>query len=303
MGWTELALAGLRGMHIAASLVGFGLLIFWTVVAPPVLSSADTATRQLLEVRTRRLFRASIIVAAIAALVWLLAQAAYIADAGSILEAAAAVWPVMTATHFGRVLGIRLVLLALALLTLSLGTSRAQRTLAILSTGLALILQSWTAHAAAAEGPTRAILLSAETLHLLAAGTWIGSLVALFMLARALTPDQGARALLRFSPLGMLCVSILAATALVQGRLLIGTLPGLVGTDYGEVALLKLALFSTMLLLAATNRFHHARLLRGPQVGGRRRLQLSIGAEAVLGLAVIFAAAVLADLEPAVHQT
>ena len=46
-----------------------------------------------------------------------------------------------------------------------------------------------------------------------------------------------------------------------------------------------------------------ARVLRGRRaVGSRRRLQLSIGVETALGVAVILAAAVLADMQPAVHQ-
>jgi putative copper export protein/mono/diheme cytochrome c family protein len=299
----ELALAGVRGVFLAASLVAFGVAVFWTLVAPPLLRTAGAATRLGFEARARRLFRVAMVVAAAAALVWLVAQAAYMAEADSLPDAAAAIWPVLTATHFGRVLGIRLVLLALAGAALGDGTNGERRALAAGAIGLAAGLQGWTAHAAAAEGTDRAILLGAESLHLLAAGAWLGSLPSLFMLVAALPPDQGARALRRFSPLGMFCVAILTATALAQGSLLIGGLPGLVGTDYGRVALLKLALFLAMLLLAASHRFHHARALGGPRVTGARwRLQASIAAEASLGLAVVFAAALLADLHPAVHQ-
>ena len=183
------------------------------------------------------------------------------------------------------------------------GRNRTRQVLAIVATGLAIVLQGWTAHAAAAEGSAREILLGAETLHLLAAGAWLGSLLALFLFARTLPPDQGARALLRFSPLGMLYVVVLAVTALVQGRFLIGGISEFLHTDYGRVALLKLTLFLAMLLLAGMNRFHYAHLLRNPRhVGSRRRLQLNIGLETALGLVVIFAAALLADMQPAVHQ-
>jgi putative copper export protein/mono/diheme cytochrome c family protein len=299
----ELALAGVRGVYLAASLVAFGMATFWSVVAPPLLRTTDSAMRLGIEARARRLFRAAIVVAAAAAFVWLVAQAAYMAEADSLPDAAAAVWPVLTATHFGRILGVRLILLPLAAVAFGDGTNGTRRVLTAGATGLAIGLQSWTAHAAAAEGTDRAILLCAESLHLLAAGAWLGALPSLLMLVGALPPDQGARALRRFSPLGMLCVAILAATALVQGWLLIGGLPGLVGTDYGRVALLKLVLFLAMLLLAASHRFYHARILSGPRVSGaRRRLQASIAAETSLGLAVVFAAAILANLHPAAHQ-
>ena len=303
MGGPELALAGLRGIHLAASLLGFGILLFWISVASPLLANADTATPQPLAERTWKVFRGSIIIAAIAAVVWLLAQAAYLADADTLAAGAAAVWPVLAETHFGRVLGFRVALLILAMICLGDGRNRTRQVLAIVATGLAIVLQGWTAHAAAAEGSAREILLGAETLHLLAAGAWLGSLLALFLFARTLPPDQGARALLRFSPLGMLYVVVLAVTALVPGRFLIGGISEFLHTDYGRVALLKLTLFLAMLLLAGMNRFHYAHLLRNPRhVGSRRRLQLNIGLETALGLVVIFAAALLADMQPAVRQ-
>jgi putative copper export protein len=302
MGWAELALAGLRGIYLAASLLGFGILLFWILVASPLLANVETTPRPLAK-WTWKVFRGSIILAAIAAVVWLLAQAAYLAEADTLTAGAAAVWPVLTGTHFGHVLALRLGLLILAMICLGDGRKRTRQVLAMVATGLAIVLQGWTAHAAAAEGSARVILLGAETLHLLAAGAWLGSLLALFLFARALPPDQGARALLKFSPLGMLCVFILAVTAFVQGRLLIGGVSELIRTDYGRVAMLKLMLFLAMLLLATINRFHHTRVLSGShQVGSRRRLQLSIGLETGLGLVVILAAAVLADMQPVVHQ-
>jgi putative copper export protein len=302
MGWAELALAGLRGIYLAASLLGFGILLFWILVATPLLANVETTPRPLAK-WTWKVFRGSIILAAIAAVVWLLAQAAYLAEADTLATGAAAVWPVLIGTHFGHVLALRLGLLILAMICLGDGRKRTRQVLAMVATGLAIVLQGWTAHAAAAEGSARVILLGAETLHLLAAGAWLGSLLALFLFARALPPDQGARALLKFSPLGMLCVFILAVTAFVQGRLLIGGVSELIRTDYGRVATLKLMLFLAMLLLATINRFHHTRVLSGShQVGSRRRLQLSIGIETGLGLVVILAAAVLADMQPVVHQ-
>jgi copper resistance protein D len=302
MGWAELALAGLRGIYLAASLLGFGILLFWILVATPLLANVETTPRPLAK-WTWKVFRGSIILAAIAAVVWLLAQAAYLAEADTLAGGAAAVWPVLIGTHFGHVLALRLGLLILAMICLGDGRKRTRQVLAMVATGLAIVLQGWTAHAAAAEGSARVILLGAETLHLLAAGAWLGSLLALFLFARALPPDQGARALLKFSPLGMLCVFILAVTAFVQGRLLIGGVSELIRTDYGRVAMLKLMLFLAMLLLATINRFHHTRVLSGShQVGSRRRLQLSIGIETGLGLVVILAAAVLADMQPVVHQ-
>jgi putative copper resistance protein D len=298
----ELGLTVVRGVQIAASLSAFGVAVFWSVIAPPVLAADDPICRRV-EDHLRRLFRASLAVAVGAGLVWLVAQAAFMAEAESMADAAAAVWPVLTDTHFGHVLGTRLGLLALSALVLGNGSSGGRRVLAAGTLAAALILHTWSTHAAAAAGVDRSILLGAESLHLLAAGAWLGSLAPLFAMVTALAPDHCAHAARRFSPLGMLCVATLSATALTQGWILIGGLPALVGTDYGRAALVKLALLLVLLTFAAANRFLYAPALRGP-VGAdaKRGLCCSIAVETAFGLAAVLTAALLADLPPALHQ-
>jgi putative copper resistance protein D len=299
----ELGLTAARGVQTAASLSAFGVAVFWSAVAPPFLAAAESATRRRIEAGFGRLFRVSVAIALAAGLVWLAAQAAFMAEAESLADAAAAVWPVLTDTHFGHVLGARLLLLLLSALALGDGSKGGRRALAAATAGLALILHTWSTHAAAAEGIDRTILLGAESLHLLAAGAWLGSLAPLFFAVGALVPDHGADAARRFSPLGMLCVTILAGAALAQGWILIGGLPRLVGTDYGRVALVKLALLLVLLALAAANRFRYAPAMHGP-VGAdaKRGLRRSIAVETAFGLVAVLAAALLADLPPALHQ-
>ncbi len=302
MDGAELALTAARGVHLAAALAGFGIAVFGNVVAPPLLWEAESAARARFEAGARRLYRVAILVAMAAGLVWLVGTAAYAAEADSLAAAAGAVWPMLTDTPFGRDLGMRLVLLAGAGLVLGDGASGWQRTASASAVAAAVLLQAWGAHAAAASGIDRVILLGAESLHLLAAGAWLGSLPVLFMLVGLLPPDLGARALRRFSPFGLFCVTVIAVSALAQGWLLIGSLPAVFGTDYGRVALLKFALFLAMLTLAATNRFHHAPVLSGnPGPAATRRLRRCVGLELALGVAVVFAAALLAGLPPAVE--
>jgi len=299
----ELGLTGVRGVQIAASLSAFGVAVFWSVVVPPVLQAAGGATRDHIEASLQRLFRASLAVAIAAALIWLVAQAAFMAEAESLGDVAAAVWPVLTATHFGHVLGARLLLLMLSALAFGDGSKGGRRLLAALLAGVALTLHTWSTHAAAAEGIDHVILLGAESLHLLAAGAWLGSLAPLLMAVSALEPDQGARAARRFSPLGMLCVAVLAGAALGQSWILIGGLPGLIGTDYGRVALVKLTLLLVLLALAIANRFRYAPAMRGPaSADAKRRLRRSIAVETAVGLIAVLAASLLANLPPAVHQ-
>jgi putative copper export protein/mono/diheme cytochrome c family protein len=296
----DIALSAVRGVHVAASLSAFGVLLLWSAVLPPGRSGPALGP---IDVRLRRLFRLSLACAFAAAVVWILLEAMVMADAASLGETLSALWPVLRETRFGNVLILRLALLALAALLLGRGARRERRAGGALVAGLSLVPHAWLAHAGATAGTDGVILLGAETLHVLAAGAWVGSLAPLFIALGALAPGPALQACRRYSWLGLVCVVILAATALAQGWILIGGLPGLVGTSYGRVALLKLALFLSMLGLAAANRFRHAPALGGGDGAvARRRLRSSVAIEAATGLLVVLAAAFLADLTPALHE-
>ena len=94
----------------------------------------------------------------------------------------------------------------------------------------------------------------------------------------------------------------MAATAFVQGRELVGGVPGLLGTAYGALAAEKLALFAVLIVLAALNRF-----LLTPRIaaGSRKSLRLlraSIAVEALIGVAIVLTASRLAGLYPGAHE-
>ena len=96
---------------------------------------------------------------------------------------------------------------------------------------------------------------------------------------------------------------ILAATAAAQGFELIGSVAGLFGTAFGQLALVKIALFLVLLAVAAFNRFrltHTMATARGEWA--RRRVVQTVGAETFTGLLVVFAAGILASLPPAMHM-
>jgi mono/diheme cytochrome c family protein len=138
-------------------------------------------------------------------------------------------------------------------------------------------------------------LLLAEALHLLAAGAWLGGLLPLALLVAAAPPSLAAAAARRFSRLGMACVVVIAGTALFQFLVLMGGLPGLLGTAYGLVGLLKTLLFLLLLGFAAYNRFRLVPAL------AKSRLVRSIAAETATGLLTVLAAGLLTSLAPAMH--
>ena len=121
---------------------------------------------------------------------------------------------------------------------------------------------AWMGHGAATEGSGGPIHLVADILHALAAGIWVGALVAFGgLLARRAKSEQLDtvlyKALYGFSGVGSALVAVLVATGLVNSWFLVGTtqLSRLWVTPYGQLLVLKLILFVGMLALAAVNRF------------------------------------------------
>ena len=288
-----------RGIHLLATLAVFGTLLFVALVAPPALAlggrGAAAAERQL-----GRMALGGLLTAVLAGLAWLAAEAARMSDAASLGAALGAAPTVLFHTRFGEALQIRLILLGITALAGTLGRGAGARWVAAVLAGAALLPQAWMGHPAAAEN---SLLLVASVLHVLAAGAWLGALPALFLVVRK-TPGTGAAiAAERFSPLGLTSVVILAVTAWIQGVQLIGDEGALAGTDYGRVAVGKLAAFALLLMLAAINRFRLTPALRGdhPERTGRHLLS-SIGIETALGVGVVLAASMLATLTPGAHE-
>jgi putative copper export protein/mono/diheme cytochrome c family protein len=284
MQWLPLGLAIARGLHLAALLSLFGALMFETVVVPRA-----TAPRLV------RIIWLSLLGSFLSAAIWLPFQAAAMAGIADWSQLPPALSATLFATHFGHALLLRMsALLAVGLL---LWVDRGM-VASLLSAALALALQSRMGHAAVAESDG---MLFAEMLHVLAAGAWLGGLLPLWLVVAA-SPAAAISAARRFSPLGLACVVTLAATAPVQGWALIGGWGGLLGTPYGQIALGKIALLLLLLALAAANRFVLTPMLAIDAARARGLLRLSIAAETVLGLCVVFAAAGLATLPPGAHE-
>ena len=285
-----LALVLVRGAADAAVLSAFGAALAMAWLAPPVL----TRLGQDAPVAARRLARAvglSLLASAVLTLGWLLLQSATLA--GSTADAPV----VLQDTLFGHLVLARLGFLGLA----GLALARRWPWPATVLAGAAVATQAGHGHAWAMwDGPSWLVLSS--TVHLLAAGAWLGGLLPLLLLVAAAPPGVAVLASARFSPLGTVCVLLLAGTAGFQAFVLVGTLPGLVGTGYGLVAFGKLAGFLGLLGFAARNRFRLTPALGGKRPGpAKRHLLRSIALEAVVGLLVVLAAGLLTSLPPAMH--
>jgi putative copper resistance protein D len=231
------ALATLRAVHMTAMLSLAGALSFRLLVAPYPLA---------------RVLRPSAVLAILGGLVWLVLQSAALSGADTIPDTLAAIGTVIRDTRFGNVLMLRLVLLVVVA-ALAWRSERPLLTVpAALLAAVAVILQAALGHAAASGNP---VLEASLGVHLLAASAWLGGLLPLWLALR--TPlNQTAHATVarNFSLVGIVAVFAIAATAFEQGAALFGGFAGLIGTAYGHTALIKIALFLLLLLLASANR-------------------------------------------------
>jgi putative copper export protein/mono/diheme cytochrome c family protein len=300
MGSLEIVVALLRGVHLAALMSLFGTLLFLAVVVP------DATTANAAEaIRTRallvRLGRVSAACALIAGMAWLTIASAVIAGTRGIAMTMHAVPVVALQTQFGKWILLRLILL-IAALVLPFGR-HLPRAGAIVLAGAAVAVQPLIGHAGAIGGSLGIELIASEALHLLAAGAWLGGLLPLFIAIRVLPADAATTACRGFTPIGLSAVVVLAGTAVVQVADFIGGMPGLFGTVYGQIALLKVGVFLVLLLLAAINRFVLTERIAGAaHAVARRRMRRSIAAETVLGALVVITAGFLASSTPGVHQ-
>jgi len=115
-----------------------------------------------------------------------------------------------------------------------------------------------------------------------------------------------SRATRRFSTLGMISVGTLFLTGIVNSWILVGSVEGLVRTDYGHLVLAKLALFGAMTSVAAVNRWRLTPPLSEPLQTRSRvkvldRLSQNILIEIALGLSAFAVVGVLGTLHPAIH--
>jgi putative copper export protein len=241
-----LLLALLRGLHLASLLSLLGVIGFITWVLPVAVDCGPARTPLI------RLWRCSGVAALLTFVAWFTLQSASIAEATGLNEVAAALPNVAERTRYGNLMMVRLALLLAA--TLLAGHSRLRLYPVLVLVAVALGLQALIGHAGAIGGSMGVGMVASESLHLCAAGLWVGALIPISLCVAALPQSSAAAVCERFSPIGLGCVLVIAGTGLLQGRELIGGPRALFNTPYGQIALLKIGLFLLALALAAVNR-------------------------------------------------
>ena len=161
-----------------------------------------------------------------------------------------------------------------------------------------VVSAAWMSHAAARlEG--RGFLLAIDALHQLAAAAWIGGLLHLIVTALRREPVAPAVLLARFSTLALVAVGTLLAAGIGLTLGYVDSVRGMVGTAYGLMVTTKAVMLGLLLVFGALN-FFVVRRLPPDAATAPLRLRRYIEVELGLGLTVLFAAASLTSLPPAV---
>ena len=299
-----------RTVHFAASAITAGALIFRNFVAEPALG-AEPHANALVDRQLRATAWIGIAFAVVSGLTWILLLTTSLAGEG--LEEAVtsgALRDVLGLTQFGWVSQIRLGLTIVLSVCLAVDRSALWRRLALAAAVSMVVSIAWTGHAASTPSAPGYAHLASDALHLAAAAAWVGGLVPLVLLLRALGCHRH-RALLeldavrRFSTLAIVSVATLILSGFVNAWILVGSFRGLVVTEYGQLLMLKLAAFAVMLILAAYNRLvltpRLASLSDAARQDALHGLSRNTSIEIVLGFSIFALIAVLGTLHPAVH--
>lgn len=214
----------------------------------------------------------------------------------------ASIWAMVSETPMGKAWVVRMGALALvAIMLLRPSAPAAPASLGAIALGSL----AWTGHGAAGEGGAGTVQLAGDLVHLVAAGAWLGALVGLAaMLWAGNNAAATHRAVERFAPVGTVIVAAIVGSGLVNGLYLVGwpNLGRLTSTLYGQLLLLKLALFGGMLGLAAINRFRLSPTFGNAQSqdvkSARRALWRSLMVETAAALAILGLVAWLGTLAP-----
>ncbi len=248
-------------------------------------------------------------------------------------------------THFGHVLIVRLLLLVLAfpLLRTMLRapqdpTSRRRSTrwrvaAGVLAAGVVLTV-GLAGHADV--GSFVPLALISDWLHLSAMSLWVGGLVVLAVAALAQCDlDELDTIVPRFSQIALTCVCALIVTGAYQTWRQVGGLEAFRRTDFGQLLIIKLAIFAVLLIVATRSRAITQYLFRPPipdaelvpvVSGGaddytlerpirphasdddpdemfdddyeRRTLRRMVGFEVVLAVAILVVSALLVNAQP-----
>ena len=217
--------------------------------------------------------------AAVAAVVWLLAEVVRLTlAAAQAADVAVARLRLHTVAEFTTTIGGRAALLSLTaaalvcvLALVPLRTRGSRITLAA-TAAIGICARAITGHAGDSVLGAAAIVV-----HILAAALWCGLLVAIAMTVSH--RGQWARVLPRFSGLALVCVAVLLAAGSIGALVTVPSVSTLLLTGYGRLLLAKIVVAAALVLLGWSNRTRWLPAARGHRMDAeqsRRRAQRGV---------------------------
>lgn len=281
----------LRGFILAAQSFTVGGVVFAAFLLIPVGARLDADEDSAWRVCRRLVIISALALAFIEALS--LAQMVFVLVQSTEMPASDALgasYAISRATGVAAALGIALLA--------RIGLRRMLPLIGLLAAAI-VAGSTATSHAAARMGQ-RDILLIADALHQLGAAAWIGGIPYFLMTLRRCRTGEAIRTVgRRFSVMSMVSVAILVAAGVLMSLAYIDSLQALYGTAYGAMLMTKTALFGCVLLLGALNYGVVERVRRNPMTP-ITRLRRFAEAEMAIGVTVLFMAASLTSMPPAV---
>jgi putative copper resistance protein D len=308
-----------RALHFGATITAAGVVCFVAFIAEPAFRGLKESTvAGVVRNRVAWIAWIGLLGAVLSGVPWLILTAESMSGQPlDQLTSQGVLWTVLSQTNFGRDWLLRFVMACvLGGLFVQFLSAEGMRSLwlkaitVILAAALVGSL-AWAGHAIGGQGVEGLLHPAADVLHLVAAAAWAGALVPLAVLLTMTGVDTASlaaarTATVRFSTLGIVSVATILFTGIVNTWYLAGSIPALVGTDYGRLLLIKIALFLGMVGIAAFNRLRLTpRLVQNADVpnaqAARRQLSRNATVEAAMSAAIIAIVAVLGTLPPASH--
>lgn len=289
---TEVAFGVVRGLdYLTLALMVGGLVFLFFVWTPALTAVAGSEQRwslasRVFAARLWRLFAVAIVFGVLVSVLGVLLQGASAAGVSLWASLKSSIIDNTLESRFGKVWGLRaidwILLGALLLATRALrrdaiavlkaGSQDAGRPtltprpprviLALLGIGAAyLVITPALAGHASIESPT-GVFFPSDALHVAAASVWVGGIACLLIALPGATRqlEGGERsqlllaALVRFSPIALGSVLVIAATGVIQAYIDVRSLHGLFHTTYGALIIVKVVLLSLLIGLGWINR-------------------------------------------------
>jgi copper resistance protein D len=191
--------------------------------------------------------------------------------------------------------GLAQMLRLLGLLAIVIGVARRDRPMRwVALSGAAVAVLSFVVTGHTSTDSSRALLAPLLGMHLLLVAFWAGALVPLYLIS-----DEPARAyaipvLRKFSAIAGALVPFIAIAGILMAFLLAPDL-AMLRQPYGELLLLKLALFTALMGFAGYNKWRLVPAMERGEASAPAALRRSIATEAVLIVAVLCVTAVLTE--------